>query len=100
MLSLNTLEIFLRAVIIAFSVMAVWATMLDGNIFEKVRWYGDRRLTQKFQKPLYDCPICMVPWWGTPIYCLFWEFQPANWAAIILIAMGLNTFFVKMFHKD
>ncbi len=55
------------AFIIAFTVLFIHATTWEGMINEwvhAVTWDWPPFL----KKPVYDCPICMAPWWGFWVY--------------------------------
>jgi len=81
-------KIFITALI----VMAVYASMAEGMIFGKVRiWFASLR--EFYKKPLYDCFICMVPWWGSAAYWIIWHKSWQEWFVVIGGAMGLNAVF-------
>lgn len=56
-------------------------------------------LPEKLRKPLYECPICMTPWWGVLIYLIghyagLSEFEELRfWRVIFTVftAAGINT---------
>lgn len=88
--------ILIKAIIISFLVMFIWASMLEGMIFGKVReWFSN--LNAFYQKPLFDCPICMAPWYGTGLYWLIFGDSWKEWLLVIFIASGINTVYVKLF---
>lgn len=80
--------------------MAIWATMWEGAIFEFVRTWGEKNLSEKLQKPIYDCPICMTPYYGTVFYILVYDFGFTDWLITVIAAMGLNAVLVKLFPDD
>ncbi len=82
-----------RAIIISFIVIAIWATMLPNMIFGKIR---DIEMPDWLATPLYDCPICQTPWYGTILYVIFFRQNWVEWILVIGVAMGINTIFVKM----
>jgi hypothetical protein len=85
-----------KILITALIVMFIWATMLEGMIFGKIRqWLA--ALTEFYQKPIFDCPICMVPWYGSIVYWVIWGNSWQEWLIVIFAAAGLNTVFVKLF---
>lgn len=77
--------------------MAIWATMWEEAIFEFIRNWGDKHLPEKPRKPLYDCPVCMAPWYGTAIYWIIWGNDWKEWLIVIIAAMGLNAILIKLF---
>lgn len=84
------------AAIISLIVMAIWFSMQEGEIFGFVQKYSH----WKIAPPLFDCPICMVPWYGSLIYVLIWGVN-WQWPVVVLSAMGLNVVIVKLWpQKD
>ena len=89
------------AFIIAFIVYFIKATTWQGMIFHE--------LTNKLEtwpelirKPLYECPVCMTPWWGLVIYLTghytglpeFAELSIQRILFTVLVAAGINTIFL------
>lgn len=82
--------------IIALSVLFIHVTFWEGMIFESI---GKKlsALPHYIRKPVYDCPICMVPWWGSLLLyggniAKLWEVQNATeWIFILFAAGGINT---------
>ncbi len=88
-----------QAAIIALIIFFLHATTWDGHIFEGIRKLIDEN--SKISKPIYNCPICMTPWWGTVIYWLFfgWTFQ--DWLLTVGAASGFSVISVVLIHaKD
>lgn len=81
--------------------MAIWATMWEDAIFEFVRKSFEREsISDRLKKPIYDCPICMCPWYGTVLYWLIWGNSVKEWLIVIIAAMGLNAVLIKLFPDD
>ncbi len=94
-----------RSFIIAFIVTFIWASMLKGNIFGFIRTKVFVALSDYWKKPVFDCNICMTPWYGTAVYWLIvlsgkWESDWKDWLICIFIAGGINTVLNKMFVND
>lgn len=88
-----------QSLFVSLSVLAVWATMWYEGIFEFVRLWGERRLPMKLQKPIFECPVCMTPWWGGIIYFLHSGLtEEMPW--VLLMAMGWNTLVVKFLPEN
>lgn len=94
-------------VIISILVFAIWYLFLEQEIFGFVNsWFGGR--DKKWQKPLYTCPACMAPWWGTLIYfglhyAGIENFSNIRWSTILITvlgSLGLNAILLKLFGKD
>lgn len=93
-----------KILIISFIVMAIWASMLEGEIFGKIRKLGNKDNPKFFEKPLYDCPVCMTPYYGSIAYWLIyglWLHAASwqEWIVVVLAAMGLNAILVNLFRE-
>jgi hypothetical protein len=44
----------------------VYACYLPEMIFAKLSLWMERNLPQWMHKPLFECPVCMSIWYGTP----------------------------------
>ena len=75
-----------------------WEGMLLFALNEKL-W----NLTPKIKKPLFDCPVCMVPYYGSGIIALscyrsgVW-IDWFSWIIILATAGGINAI-VQSFNK-
>lgn len=85
-----------KIIITSLIVFAIWATMWEEAIFEFIRNWGEEYLPKKLQKPVFDCPVCMAPWYGTGIYWLVWGNGYVEWIVVIIAAMGLNAVLIKL----
>lgn len=85
--------------VIAFIVKAVEACMWDDNIFGFVRVLC-RRFPKWLQKPLYDCGICMTPYYGSVAYYFIYQHELKTWVITIIGAMGVNAVFFLISNKD
>src|SRR5688500_2312600 len=94
----------ITALIISLIVIAIHLTFQEGEIFEFVSKWGEKHLSEKMQKPVFSCPICMTFWYGIPVYLLGYYLELAPFADIriqtiafvIVIAIGINTVYVNM----
>lgn len=98
--------------IISFIVMFLHATTRKGHIFGFIyertwNWSGWKK---KLKKPLFDCPICMTPWWGALIcvamyYADFFTFETFTltvffkYILILFCAAGISTILIKFLPK-
>ena len=82
-----------KAIIISFSVIAIWCMMLNGMIFGKIR---ELNVPKWMREPLYECPVCSTPYYGSIIYWLFLRGGIIEWILVIFVAMGIATIFVKI----
>lgn len=84
-----------QSVIIAFLVLSIWYTFQEGEIFGFVqRWSY-----LKAAPALFDCNVCMSPWWGSIIYFMLWGVN-WQWPVVVLSAMGINAAINKLSPKD
>ena len=78
-------------------VFAIHYTLQEGEIFGFVgKWLGTW-LPPKLHQPIFDCPVCQAPWYGTILYWIFWHNGRKEWIICIIAAMGLNAVLVKLF---
>lgn len=98
--------------IISMMVFAIWFSMQPSEIFEKLGDWLHDHLPKKLHSPAFDCPVCMVPYYGSVIYWLLFmpmkinSLWPLNvtlywmgfveWFTVIIAAMGLNAVIVKL----
>lgn len=82
------------SLIISLIVLFLHATTWEGHIFE-----GIKKIIPpegKLYKPIYGCPICMTPWWGSVIYWIFFAVSIPNWLLVIGAAAGLSVIWVVL----
>ena len=87
------------AFIIAFMVYFIKSTTWKGMIFYPIAQKLHDALPEKLRKPLFECPICMTPWWGIVIYIIghytdlpeFGELTFQRVIFTVFTAAGINT---------
>ena len=84
----------LAAAMIAFIILFLHACTWEGMIFEDIKKYI--KPEGKLYKPIYGCPICMTPWWGTIIYWIFFHVSFINWLLVVGTASGISVVFVVL----
>lgn len=85
------------AFVIAFVVWFIHACTWEGMIFSGIAqrlW----TLPTWLKKPLYDCPICMAPWWGMLILILQGNPPCLNALIAVCIAGGINAVIVSFIY--
>lgn len=84
-----------KAFIIAMLVLSIWYTMKEGEIFEGLGNWLERKLHPAFHPPVFGCPVCMTPWYGSICYVILWGF---DWwmFPIVIVAMGINATINKL----
>ena len=79
-----------RMIVIALLVDAIHYTLQHGEIFGGLGdWFHDH-LPEAVHAPVFDCNVCMTPWYGSGLYWLIWNGSVKEWAIVIITAMGLN----------
>jgi hypothetical protein len=95
------------SLLISYAVLFIHATTWEGQIWEDVGNWLDRKLPEWLSKPLYGCPICMSFWWGFVIVCLLQGFKVAYYNgienSIIVFAAGgvsvINVIICKWYQR-
>lgn len=83
-----------NALIIALFCLFLNATTWNGQIFNFVRKYIPPE--KSISKPIYNCPICMAPWWGTIIFLVFFPSNISTWFLTIMCAGGFGVISVMI----
>lgn len=78
-----------KSFIIALVVFGVYCIMMPGMIFGVIQEWA-KKWPEWVQKPVYNCCICMVFWWGTPFYWVLWGNSFFEWVVVILCGTGIN----------
>lgn len=76
-------------------IFAIYGTMIKGMIFDFISDYVARKFSTGVQKIVYDCPICMCPYYGSVFYWLVYHNSVKEWIIVIIASMGLNTIIIK-----
>jgi len=68
---------------------------------EADRFFERQQLLEKISQPLFRCPVCMVPLWGSGVYWLVWGawLKTAywqDWLLIIICTLGFNAIVVNL----
>jgi hypothetical protein len=65
------------------------------------------RLLEKISQPIFDCPVCMLPYYGTILYWIIpWghlglpRHHWVDWLICIIGGLGLNSIIVRIFKSD
>lgn len=90
-----------QSAIIAFAVLFIHCATREGMLLGKVAYYfGDAPDWMKM--PLYECPVCMTPWWGTWFLFCGWfvgDISMTIYQTImtLLCAGGINSIVMYVF---
>ena len=74
-----------QSFIIALLILAIWYTMQEGEIFG----FMQRWSKMKIAPALFDCNVCMTPYYGSVLYVLIYGIN-WQWPVVVLSAMGIN----------
>lgn len=72
-------------------VIISWKGMILNFIAD---WAARIKMPKWLKEPLFDCPICQCPWWGTLIYWTLIGSDIREWIIVVLTAMGINSVIV------
>lgn len=94
-----------QATIIALLVLSIWYTYQEGEIFEGIAKWFEKNTPSAIHPALFDCNICMTPWYGSVLYLLIYELwlnvaSLPNWFVVVICAMGINVVVNKFTAKD
>lgn len=84
-----------QALIISLLVLSVHFTMQEGEIFGSVGKFFEKHLPWQIHSPVFDCNVCMTPWYGSLIYVLIWGVS-WQWPVVVIAAMGLNILYNRI----
>lgn len=82
----------INALTISLIVLFLHACTWDGQIFAGIK--NIIKPEGRIYKPIYGCPICMTPWYGTLIYWLFFAITWQDWLLSVGTAAGFSVLWV------
>jgi hypothetical protein len=91
---------FLISLMVIFLHVCTW----EGMLLQRVPvWFWNAPVWIK--KPLYDCPVCMSPWWGSLIIAVFGlltGYWPHWWVWIceVFVAGGISALFSSLLNRE
>jgi hypothetical protein len=88
-----------QALIIALLVLSIWYTMQEGEIFGGLGRWLERNTPTKIHPALFECNVCMCPWYGSVLYILIYGIN-IGWPLVVIGAMGLNIVINKLSNND
>ncbi len=94
----------LRAIEISLIVTAIYSSMREGMVFEKVRIQVEKILEKVgqsnwFGKPLYGCLTCMGGIYTLLLYPLLYGYDVKMFKTV-LIVIGINAIVDKIIHFE
>ena len=86
-------SILISLIVVAIHVIIFW----PGMIFHWIADYAaKKKWPEKFEKPIFSCPICMVPYYGSVFYWVCMGQSWREWIVVIFVAMGINSLLVRL----
>lgn len=79
-----------QSLIIALLVLSIWYTMQEGEIFSRGSSWIAGILPAKVHPAVFECNVCMTPWYGSALYWLIYGNSAIEWLIVVICAMGLN----------
>lgn len=83
------------AFIISLLVLSIHYTMQEGEIFGGLGKWFSNNLPYAIHQPVFECNVCMTPWYGSLIYVLIWGVN-WQWPVVVIAAMGLNIIYNRI----
>jgi len=65
---------------ISLAIIGIWTLYRPDHIFGSLA-IKIKRLFPKVTRPAFDCMVCMVPWYGFPMYFVLWP-HPDFWVVL------------------
>jgi hypothetical protein len=81
---------------ISLCVVFIQYTMRDGEVFGFLGRIFSKHLPELIHNPVFACPVCMTPWYGTGLMFLYGNF---NWFALAC-ACGWSVCYVTFQPKE
>lgn len=78
-----------HSLIIALLVLSIHYTMLEGEMFSALGRFFERTLPAAIHPSIFECNVCMTPWYGSIIYVLIYGVN-WQWPVVVITAMGFN----------
>jgi len=83
------------AVIISLLVLSIHYTMQEGEIFGGLGKWFEKTMPHQLHQPLFECNVCMTPWYGSVLYVLIYGVS-WQWPVVIITAMGLSILYNRV----
>lgn len=84
-----------HSLIIALLVLSIWYTLQEGEIFGKLGIWLNNHTSSAIHQPLFDCNVCMTPWYGSLLYISIYGVN-IQWPIVVICAMGINVAINKL----
>lgn len=95
-------EILITSLVYSIVVQFIYATFWEGMILGRVAGWLIDNLPKWMHKPLFDCPICMTPWYSLVIIAILQWVDYLNYpigvdVLIIFVASGWSTIISRIY---
>lgn len=89
----------IQIIIIFLLVLSIWYTMQPGEIFGRLGKWLSQNLPPKIHPPVFECNVCMTPWYGSVLYWLLYANGIIDWILTVISAMGMQVALNKLSPK-
>lgn len=83
-------QIFIISLIVLFIHATTWKDMINEWVKKIIK------PDTFFHKPIYGCPICMTPYWGTALYWIIYHNGIMDWLITVFSAAGISVLYVLL----
>jgi hypothetical protein len=97
---LLSIDVLYAAIVASLMGMTMNYVFTDGEIFGFIGNAVRRHLSEFWQKPVVDCPVCMSFWWGALLHLLILQTYLPTAIIGSALSIGLTALAVGFFHKD
>lgn len=89
---LQIANLLLVSSVTALMIVAIWVTLQEGMIFQRIGQLLQKIPYEMIRKPLFECMICMASIHGLWIWFVFWD-GGLSWSLIpyLLTTCGILT---------
>lgn len=87
-----------QAIALSAMVFFIYICYRPHMIFGFLNNFYKKYTPEVIWKPLFDCPWCMSPWYGTLLYWIFFHESIKDWFLSVGIASGFITFFICFYN--
>lgn len=88
-----------NVLIIFLLVLSIHYTMQPGEIFGRLGLWLGSHLPKRLHPPVYECNVCMTPWYGSVLYWVIADATVFGWLITVFSAMGMQVVLNKLSPK-
>lgn len=79
-----------KGLIIGLIVLSIHYTLQPGEIFGRLGKWLEKHTPSQLHPALFECNVCMAPYYGTALYWLIYRNSIAEWLIVVIVSMGFN----------